>query len=97
MTKMFPIVVVFAAAHLQAVPVTTSEPPVTRAWAILEQGVTNKSAAKRANAIHALRLLPDETRARSMAENALADSNPNVRAAAARVLGLMRATSSIRS
>jgi hypothetical protein len=74
MTKLFRIVVAFTAAHLQAGPVTTSEPPVTRAWAILDQGVTNTSAAKRANAIHALRLLPDETRARSMAENALADA-----------------------
>jgi HEAT repeat protein len=95
MTKLFPMIIAFTAAHLQAGTVPTSEPPVNRAWAILEHGVTNKSAAKRANAIHALRLLPDETRARSMAENALADSNPNVRAAAARALGLMRAASSI--
>jgi HEAT repeat protein len=95
MTKLFPILVALAAAHLQAGPATTSETPATRAWAILEQGVTNKSAAKRATAIHALRLLPDETRARSMAQNALADSNPNVRAAAPRALGLMRDASSV--
>jgi hypothetical protein len=33
-----------------------SRTPSTNAWRILEQGVINKRAAKRANAVHALRL-----------------------------------------
>src|ERR1700681_1219317 len=77
------------AEHL-AVPPTRTE----RAWLILQQGLTNKRAEKRANAVHALRLLPNNPRAQTMAENALADKNPNVRAAAAKALGPMRALSS---
>jgi len=42
MTNFFAILIAFTGAHLLAVTVATSEPPVDRAWAILEQGFTNK-------------------------------------------------------
>jgi HEAT repeat protein len=61
--------------------------PTERAWLILQQGLANKRAVKRANAVRALRLLPNNPRAQDMEENALADQNPSVRAAAARALG----------
>jgi HEAT repeat protein len=69
--------------------------PTERAWLILQDGLTNKRAEKRANAVHALRLLPNNPRAQKMAENALADQNPTVRAAAAKALGAMGAVSSV--
>jgi HEAT repeat protein len=72
-----------------------SEAPTARAWLILQQGLTSNRAGKRANAVHALRLLPDNPRAQQMAEKALADQSPNVRAAAARALGPIGAASSV--
>jgi hypothetical protein len=78
---------------LRAAPLPQT--PTERAWLILQQGLANKRAEKRANAVHALRLLPNNPRAQEMAENALADQSPNVRAAAARALGPMGAVSSV--
>jgi HEAT repeat protein len=97
MSRIFSILTTFAiaAALLPAAPPSRSQAPTDRAWTILQQGLTNKSAAKRANAVHALRLLPHNPRAQEMAENALADPNPKVRAAAARALGPMAAVSSV--
>ena len=69
--------------------------PTERAWLILQQGLANKRAEKRANAVRALRLLPNNPRAQEMAESALADQNPTVRAAAARALDVMGAVSSV--
>jgi HEAT repeat protein len=60
---------------------------------ILQQGLTCHWAEKRANAVHALRLLPHNTKAEEMAEKALADPSPKVRASAARALGPMGAES----
>jgi HEAT repeat protein len=82
-------------ALLAAAPVPEPQTPTERAWLILQQGLTNKRAEKRANAVRALRLLPNNPKAQEMAENALADQNPNVRAAAAKALGLMKAVSSV--
>jgi HEAT repeat protein len=82
----------FVAALLPAAP---SQTPSTNAWRILEQGVANKRAAKRANAVHALRLLSHNPRAQEMADRLLADPDANVRAAAARALGPTGAVSSI--
>jgi HEAT repeat protein len=78
-------------AESLAAPVT----PAERAWLILQQGLANKRAEKWANAVHALRLLPNNAKAQRMAEDALADENPTVRAAAARALGAMGAASSV--
>jgi HEAT repeat protein len=60
-----------------------------RAWEMLRSGVRQKNTGKRAQAIRALRLLPAESRATEMAEAALGDRKPEVRAVAAKVLGLM--------
>ena len=80
---------------MAAAPPSNSQPLTEKAWMNLEQGVTNKRAGKRVNAVHALRLLPHNPRAQKMAEKALADSNAKVRAAAARALGPMGAGSSV--
>ena len=80
---------------LPAETLPASQTPTERSWQILQQGLENKRAEKRANAVHALRLLPNNPRAQMMVESALADPNPNVRAAAARALGPMGAVSSV--
>ena len=69
--------------------------PKEKAWNILASGVGEKNVLKRADAVEALGLLPRDTRARAMAERALGDDNPRVRAAAAIALGDMRSTRSI--
>src|ERR1700693_4901093 len=96
MNKVLPILATFAIAAtlLPAAPLSTSQAPAARARLILQQGLTSNRAAKRANAVHALRLLPHNPRAQKMAEVALGDQNSKVRAAAARALGLMKAVSS---
>jgi HEAT repeat protein len=71
------------------------EASTARAWLILEQGLTSNRAGRRANAVHALRLLRNDRRAQTLVESALADQSPKVRAAAARALGLMGAVSSV--
>ena len=94
MTKHFLIPVGVAVALLCAVTVSASEAPAERAWLILQEGLTSKRAAKRTNAVHALRALVHNSRAQDMAEQALTDPDPKVRAAAARALGPMEAISS---
>jgi hypothetical protein len=71
-----------------------SQTSTARAWVILQQGLKSHRAEERANAVHALRLLPHNPRAQEMAENALTDQCPTVRAAAARALGPMGSVSS---
>ena len=83
------------AAFLPAAPPLVSQSLTARAWANLQQGVTNKHSGKRMNAVHALRLLREDPRAQEMAESGLADPNAKVRAAAARTLGLMAALSAV--
>jgi HEAT repeat protein len=70
--------------------------PQQKAWDILQTGAKEKSVERRADAIHALGLLPHDNRAREMAESALDDSKPEVRAAAASALGDMLSQASIR-
>ena len=89
------LVLSFLGTLLPAETLPASQTPTERSWQILQQGLSNKRAEKRANAVHALRLLPNNPRAQMMAENALADPNPNVRAAAASALGPMGAVSSV--
>ena len=94
MIKLIPILTLvnIAATLLPAAP---SQTPTMNAWRILEQGTGHKRAAKRANAVHALRLLTHNPRAQEMAERLLADPDAKVRAAAARALGPIGAVSSI--
>jgi HEAT repeat protein len=80
---------------LPAAPLPAPQTPTERAWLILQQGLANKRAEKRASAVRALRLLPNNPRAQEMAESALGDQSPNVRTAAARALGQMGAVSSV--
>ena len=98
MTRHFPIGAgaAVAAALLVAVAAgaSASEVPTDRAWLILQEGLTSKRAAKRTDAVHALRLIVHNSRAQDMAEQALTDPDPKVRAAAARALGPMEAVSS---
>jgi len=69
--------------------------PKEKAWNILASGVAEKSALKRADAVQALGLLPRDARARTLAEKALGDESPRVRAGAAIALGDMRSARSI--
>jgi len=92
MTRLFSIVVILIPAV--AAPLPPSQAPAERAWLNRQLGVTSKKAGTRATAAHALRLVTHNARAQEMAERALTDSNPKVRAAAARALGPMGAASS---
>ena len=98
MTKHFPIdggaAVAVALLVGVAVSASASEVLTDRAWLILQEGLTSKRAAKRTNAVHALRLIVHNSRAQDMAEQALTDPDPKVRTAAARALGPMAAVSS---
>jgi HEAT repeat protein len=96
-TMMMRTVLIFSilGTLLGAAPSSVPPAPTERAWLILQQGLANKRAEKRANAVHALRLLPNNPRAQKMAESALGDQSPKVRAAAARALGPMGAVSSV--
>lgn len=66
-----------------------------RAWSIFESAAKSKSAEQRALGIRALGLLRDNVHARELAEAALADLRPEVRAAAAGALGQMHAVESV--
>lgn len=82
-------------ASVQSAPQEPAQPAesVDAAWSILQNGLTDKSADKRAKATHALRLLPHNPRAQNLTEKALSDSNADVRAQAAAAVGEMGATS----
>ena len=66
-----------------------------KAWAMFEAAAKSTNASQRAVGIRALGLLRDNARARKLAEGALIDDKPEVRAAAATALGQMHATESI--
>ena len=95
MTRHFPIGAgaAVAAALLVAASASASEAPAERAWLVLQEGLTSKRAARRTNAVHALRILVHNSRAQDLVEQALDDPDPKVRAAAARALGPMEAVS----
>lgn len=65
------------------------------AWAMLDAGVTDTSKDRRVKALAALALVGADPKAVQEAEAALADKQPEVRAAAARALGEMHSTGSI--
>jgi HEAT repeat protein len=68
---------------------------IDKAWSLLQNGATDKGKEHREHAVKALGLLPSNTRAIDLATNALADTAPEVRAAAAESLGHMRARSAV--
>lgn len=68
-----------------------SDPGLTQqAWTILKDGAADKSAPRRARAVHALGLITNR-QAQRMAEEALNDLDKDVRAEAATSLGRMNA------
>jgi HEAT repeat protein len=69
--------------------------PLENAWSVLEFGVKESKAERRAETVHALGSLKNNARAEHLAEQALKDSNDDVRAEAASSLGRMNATSAI--
>ncbi len=94
MTRQFLSPVGAAVGLLCAATVSASEAPTERAWLILQEGLASKRAARRTNAVHALRILVHNTRAQDLVEQSLADPDLRVRAATARAPGLMEAVSS---
>jgi HEAT repeat protein len=66
-----------------------------KAWGMFEAAAQSKNASQRAIGIRALGLLRDNAHARKLAEGALIDDRPEVRAAAATALGQMHAVDSI--
>jgi HEAT repeat protein len=81
-----PAVLLVLLAHAGALFAHT---PQQQAWDILRAGVNQKNTGKRTQAVRALRLLPGDAEATKMAQMALQDRKPEVRAAAATALGLM--------
>ena len=74
---------------LAAPAMPTADPSANqRAWTMLKEGVADKSAVKRAKAVHALGLLKDNE-AHRMADQALEDPDKEVRSEAAAALGKM--------
>ena len=71
------------------------ETPRHKAWDMLQNAAMSKQAVDRTDGVRALGLLSGDTRARQIAEDALQDPKPEVRAAAATALGQMHATESI--
>ncbi len=69
--------------------------PKQEAWTILDEAASSEKSGERAAAIRALGLLSGNARATRMAEKALKDENPEVRAAAALALGDMQSKSSV--
>ena len=69
--------------------------PAQRAWDILEKGHDSHSTKERLNAVRALVLLPRNTHALELAEQAIFDKKPDVRAEAALTLGPLDSPHSI--
>lgn len=65
------------------------------AWKLILSGARSSSSEKRILGIRVLGLLPGNQKAVELAENALLDTNSEVRAAAATALGQMHSTASI--
>jgi hypothetical protein len=82
-------------------PKVTAVPKVPRtpkeeAWQILDTACTGNKTSDRATAIRVLGLMPNNAKARKLAEKALRDDKPEVRSAAAAALGDMKSRTSIR-
>jgi HEAT repeat protein len=80
---------------LTTVPLGHAQNPRKKAWEILEASRKSQSSNDRVDAAHALGLLVANHCAATLAEEALVDKNPSVRAAAASALGQIGVTSSV--
>ena len=65
------------------------------AWDLLDSACGGDNTRQRADAVRVLGLMPGDPKALKMAEKALTDEKPEVRAAAANALGEMKSRSSI--
>jgi len=74
---------------------TYAQTPRQQAWSILQSGATNSSSDQRVAAVTVLALIPGDTKAVSVAEQALQDQDPSVRIAAANTLGALKAKNAI--
>jgi HEAT repeat protein len=73
----------------------TSATPKEQAWQILEDASASDKNVDRATAILVLGLIPNDARSARIAQKALTDDRPEVRAAAAAALGNMQSRASI--
>lgn len=89
------VVLVVCAACLAQEETTVPKNPKDRSWTVLDSGLADKSMEKRSTAMQVLGLLPDDSRAQEAALHGLSDEKPEVRAAAAKALGDMKAKSAI--
>lgn len=85
--KLLLIAAVLLLAAREASPAETAR---EQAWTLLKSGAAEKSPESRAGAVGALGLLSHDAMAAKLAETALDDPRPEVRATGARVLGQMR-------
>jgi HEAT repeat protein len=76
-------------------PAKVSSNPREHAWQILEDACTGDKSGDRATAILVLGLIPNDARSARLAQKALTDDRPEVRAAAAAALGNMQSKASI--
>jgi hypothetical protein len=70
--------------------------PKEEAWKMLETACTGEKTSERATAIRVLGLVPNDAKARNLAEKALHDDRAEVRSAAAAALGDINSRTSIR-
>ena len=84
-----------AAPSQAAKPPEIPKNPKTYAWNVLTIAIDGTKTSSRASAVRVLGLMPRDPRARQLAEKALIDDKPEVRAAGAMALGEMNARSSI--
>jgi HEAT repeat protein len=84
-----------AAIMLVGSSLWSADTPTLKAWDILQNAATDKSADKRAKAVRVLGLIIRDPKAAALAERALEDEKADVRAAAAAALGEMDSKGSI--
>lgn len=84
-----------AQAQIPSAPAKPAGTPKDRAWGILDTACGGDKTNDRATAVLVLGLIPNDPRSTRLAEKALADGRPEVRAAAAAALGNMQSRRSI--
>jgi HEAT repeats len=79
----------------QAASPKTPQTPKEQAWQIIDSACAGDKTADHAMAIRVLGLMPDDGKALTLAEQALENDKPEIRAAGASALGDMKAKTSI--